>query len=76
MFSTGCAKDAPVVSGDLSCERFRHISADEQQRGIIAGNWTVMESWARQIASHNEVYDEACAGKVGQPVSDPRGKSK
>lgn len=75
MSSTGCA-EPPVVSGDLSCERFRHISADEAQRAVVAQNWTVMESWARQIAGHNEEYDKDCLDKVGKPVSDPRGKSK
>src|SRR5688572_9778608 len=76
MLSTGCGRDPPVVSGDLSCERFRHISADDAQRAVVAQNWTVLESWARQIASHNEEYDKDCTDKVGTPVSDPRGKSK
>lgn len=77
MFSTACAdRPPPVVSGDLSCERFRHISADDEQRGVINANWRIMESWARQVAAHNEEYDKDCLGQGGKPVSDPRGKSK
>lgn len=76
-FSTACGSaPPPVVSGDLSCERFRHISADDAQLGVISQNWTIMESWARQVAGHNEEYDKDCLGEVGKPVADPRGKSK
>lgn len=71
---TACDKAAPpVVSGDLSCERFRHISATEEQIGLIRQYWSVMESWARQVFAHNQEYDKDClkppepAKKFGGP---------
>jgi hypothetical protein len=60
----------------LSCERFRHISADDAQIDVISKNWPVMEPFARQVAGHNAEYDKDCLGDVGKPASDPRGKSK
>jgi hypothetical protein len=50
-----------IVSADTSCERFRHISADDDQRAAIKADWGLWETFARQIAAHNEVYDAACA---------------
>ncbi len=60
------------MSGDLSCERFRHISATEAEIGAIEAAWDIFEPLARQVAAHNDTYDAACA----KPASDPRGKSK
>ena len=58
-FSTSCASP-PVVSGDLSCERFRHISATPFQIEIIARNYDAMETWVEAIAAHNIEYDKWC----------------
>jgi hypothetical protein len=62
----------PVISGDLSCERFRHVSATQPQIDLIVANWATMESLAVQIAQHNTEYDADCLGKT----PDPRGKGK
>lgn len=71
---SSCAdKPTLVVSGDLSCERFRHISATDEQRGLIEKYWSIMESWARQVAGHNIEYDKDC---LNPPKADPKGKSK
>ena len=59
-----------MVSGDLSCDRFRHISATQAQIDLIKANYDLMESWVDQIAAHNASYDDACA------TPDPRGKGK
>lgn len=57
----GCGRDEPpVVSGDLSCERFRHISATDEQIKILAPFWAQLKSWLVQIAAHNDAYDSAC----------------
>lgn len=53
----------PVVSGDLSCERFRHISATAQQIQLLSDHYDVMESWAIQIAEHNTEFDKDCLPK-------------
>ena len=59
---TGCAdKPPPVVSGDLSCDRFRHISATQAQIDLIRVNYDLMESWVDQVVAHNATYDAACA---------------
>ena len=68
---TACDKAPPVVSGDLSCDRFRHISATSAQIDLIRANFDLMESWVDQVVSHNETYDAACSGPA-----DPRGKGK
>ncbi len=59
LFSTSCASP-PVVSGDLSCERFRHISATPFQIDIISKNYEALETFAEQVAAHNVEYDRAC----------------
>lgn len=72
--ATSCSKpEPPVVSGDLSCERFRHISATPAQINVLVGDEDLWGSYTDQIVAHNIEYDKAC---VGKPVSDPRGKSK
>lgn len=48
------------MSGDTSCERFRHISATEAQRAAIKADWGLWESYAIQIAAHNVEYDGNC----------------
>jgi hypothetical protein len=58
--ASGCAKAPPIVSGDLSCEKFRHISASEDQLRVFDQHWDVMESYADQIVSHNITYDAHC----------------
>lgn len=62
MFSTGCGeRQQPViVAVDTSCEKYRHISATPEQISIIERFWSVMESWARQVAAHNKEYDGDC----------------
>ena len=57
---SGCAKAPVIISADTSCERFRHISADDEQRAAIKADWGLWETYARQIATHNEAYDAAC----------------
>ena len=58
---TACAdKPPPVVSGDLSCDRFRHISATQAQIDVIAANFAVMESWVDQVVAHNDEFDKHC----------------
>lgn len=49
-----------IISADTSCERFRHISASDEQRAAIKADWGLWETFARQIATHNDVYDAAC----------------
>lgn len=66
LFLTACGSP-PVVSGDLSCERFRHISATAAEIEIISKNYDVMEAWAIQVAEHNTEFDKDCL---------PKGKSK
>ena len=61
MLSSACGKAPVIISADTSCERFRHISADDDQRAAIKADWGLWETFARQIAAHNEVYDAACA---------------
>lgn len=53
-----------MISADTSCERFRHISANDEQRAAIKADWGLWESFARQVASHNDAYDEQCAEAV------------
>lgn len=64
IFLASCAKPPPVVSGDLSCERFRHISATEPQIAAMGNDWDLWESYAVQIASHNVEYDADCLEKT------------
>ena len=56
----GCAEKPLIVSADTSCEKFRHISATDEQIKVFADNWAVMESYADAIITHNLVYDAAC----------------
>lgn len=66
---SGCGdKPPPVVSGDLSCDRFRHISATQAQIDVIAANYATMESWVDQVAAHNETFDTACAPPPPEPA--------
>jgi hypothetical protein len=57
---SACGSNPPVISGDTSCERFRHISATPAQIKVFADNWEVMETYADQIVSHNVEYDAHC----------------
>jgi hypothetical protein len=49
-----------IVSADTSCERFRRIFADDEQRAAIKADWGLWETFARQVADHNDAYDAAC----------------
>ena len=60
MSSSGCARAPVIISADTSCERFRHISANDEQRAAIKADWGLWETFARQVATHNEVYDAQC----------------
>ena len=60
MSSTSCAEKRIVISADTSCERFRHISANDEQRAAIKADWGLWETFARAVADHNDVYDAAC----------------
>lgn len=57
---TSCASPPPIVSADTSCDRYKHISADDAQRAAIKANWPLWDSLARQIAAHNDSYDGKC----------------
>jgi hypothetical protein len=57
-----CSQSPPVISGDTSCERFRHISATPAQIKVFADNWEVMETYADQLVQHNLEYDKHCLG--------------
>jgi hypothetical protein len=57
---SACGSNPPAISGDTSCERFRHISATPAQIKVFADNWEVMEAYADQIVSHNVEYDAHC----------------
>lgn len=57
-----CGSNPPAISGDTSCERFRHISATPAQIKVFADNWEVMETYADAIVSHNIEYDRHCLG--------------
>jgi hypothetical protein len=59
---SACSSNQPIISGDTSCERFRHISATPAQIKVFADNWEVMEPYADQIVSHNLEYDRHCLG--------------
>jgi hypothetical protein len=59
---SACGSNPPIISGDTSCERFRHISATPAQIKVFADNWEVMETYADQIVSHNLEYDRHCLG--------------
>lgn len=59
--STSCDRRPVIISADTSCERFRHISADDSQRAAVKADWGLWETLARQIADHNDIYDAACA---------------
>lgn len=58
-FLIGCA-EVPVVSGDLSCQLFRRISAGDQAVAVMKQNRDAFRPLAEQIASHNEVYTKHC----------------
>jgi hypothetical protein len=58
---TSCGKAPVIVSADTSCERFRHISANDEQRAAIKADWGLWETLARAIADHNDEYDSRCA---------------
>ena len=60
MSLTNCGKAPVIISADTSCERFRHISADDDQRAAIKADWGLWETFARQIADHNDAYDAQC----------------
>ena len=60
MSSSGCDRRPIVISADTSCERFRHISANDEQRAAIKADWGLWETFARAVATHNDVYDAAC----------------
>lgn len=64
MCLTACASASPppppIVTADTSCDRFKHISATEAQIAAIKANWSLWESYARQIAAHNDAYDKRC----------------
>lgn len=62
--ASGCADrpPPPIVSADTSCERFRHISANDAQIKVFTDNWEVMESYADQVIEHNIEYDKKCLG--------------
>ena len=57
---SACGKAPVIISADTSCERFRHISASDEQRAAIKADWGLWETFARQVATHNDVYDAAC----------------
>ena len=57
---SACSSNPPVISGDTSCERFRHISATPAQIKVFADNWEVMETYADAIVAHNLEYDAHC----------------
>lgn len=57
---TACDRRPLVISADTSCERFRHISANDEQRAAIKADWGLWETLARQIADNNDAYDAAC----------------
>lgn len=59
---SACSSNPPIISGDTSCERFRHISANDAQIKVFADNWEVMESYADAIVAHNLEYDRHCLG--------------
>lgn len=59
---SACSSNPPIISGDTSCERFRHISATPAQIKVYQDNWEVMESYADQVVSHNLEYDKSCLG--------------
>jgi hypothetical protein len=59
---SACGSNPPIISGDTSCERFRHISATPAQIKVYQDNWEVMETYADQIVSHNLEYDRHCLG--------------
>ena len=57
---SACSEKPLIISADTSCERFRHISANDEQIKVFSDNWAVMESYADQVIVHNQVYDAAC----------------
>lgn len=57
---TSCTPPPPVVSGDTYCERARHISADERQRGVIIKDESLWRSLVKQIADNNDTYAINC----------------
>jgi hypothetical protein len=59
---SACSSNPAVISGDTSCERFRHISATPAQIKVFADNWEVMETYADQLVQHNLEYDKHCLG--------------
>jgi hypothetical protein len=59
---SACGSNPPIISGDTSCERFRHISATPAQIKVFADNWEVMETYADAVVAHNIEYDRHCLG--------------
>jgi len=59
---TACAERAPVfkVTADTACEKYRHISASDEQIEVFTRNWVVMKPYAQQVAAHNATYDRDC----------------
>lgn len=57
---SACAEKPLVISADTSCERFRHISANDEQIKVFSDNWAAMESYADQVLAHNAEYDAHC----------------
>jgi len=55
-----CSPRPIVISADTSCERFRRIYADDDQRAAIKADWGLWETFARQVADNNDAYDAAC----------------
>lgn len=65
----GCGDRQPVfkVTADTACEKYRHISASDEQIEVFTKNWGVMKSYAQQVAAHNVVFDKDClAHKKGE----------
>lgn len=59
---SGCGSQGPTfkVTADTSCEKYRHISASDEQIEVFTKNWGVMKSYAQQVAAHNAVFDKDC----------------
>jgi hypothetical protein len=56
---TACA-EPPVVSGDLSCVRFKRIHAGGPAVEIMKQHPAEFRPLAEQVAAHNEVYAKHC----------------
>ncbi len=59
---SGCASQGPVfkVTADTACEKYRHISASDEQIEVFTKNWGVMKTYAQQVAAHNVTFDKDC----------------